>query len=110
MHAAPSHVSIMSRCVPACGGRYLGLYATEIEAAQAYDRESVSRRGLEAITNFDLGEYARLLSAEVHIALVCVLISSVMKCAIGCIVPRSALWMHRWGPCDSWRGVCLQRL
>ena len=46
-------------------GRYLGLYATEIEAAQAYDRESVARRGLEAVTNFDLGEYLHLLSAQV---------------------------------------------
>lgn len=44
--------------------RYLGLYTTELEAAQAYDRESVIRKGVEAITNFDLSHYMKLLSAE----------------------------------------------
>ena len=42
--------------------RYLGLFAKEIEAAQAYDRESVKRKGLKAITNFDISEYLELLS------------------------------------------------
>lgn len=35
-----------------------------MEAAQAYDRESVLRKGVEAITNFDLSEYIGLLSPE----------------------------------------------
>jgi hypothetical protein len=34
----------------------------EVEAAVAYDIESVQRRGLEAITNFALDEYTDLLS------------------------------------------------
>lgn len=42
--------------------RYLGLYTKEIDAAQAYDRESVKRKGLKAITNFDISEYLDLLS------------------------------------------------
>ena len=42
--------------------RYLGLFAKEVDAAQAYDRESVSRKGLKAITNFDICEYLDLLS------------------------------------------------
>ena len=44
--------------------RYLGLFTTELEAAQAYDRESVVRKGIDAITNFDLSHYMELLSAE----------------------------------------------
>lgn len=44
--------------------RYLGLFTTELEAAQAYDRESVTRKGVDAITNFDLSHYAELLSSE----------------------------------------------
>lgn len=48
--------------VTICGCRYLGLYTKEIDAAQAYDRESVMRKGLKAITNFDISEYLSLLS------------------------------------------------
>lgn len=44
--------------------RYLGLFSKEIEAAQAYDRESVRSKGLKAITNFDICEYLDLLSAQ----------------------------------------------
>ena len=44
--------------------RYLGLFTTELEAAQAYDRESVTRKGVDAITNFDLSHYAELLSSD----------------------------------------------
>jgi hypothetical protein len=38
------------------------ILSTEVEAAVAYDAESVQRRGLEAITNFALNEYTDLLS------------------------------------------------
>ena len=41
--------------------RYLGLFKDEIEAAIAYDREAVKRRGIHAVTNFDLSEYKDLL-------------------------------------------------
>lgn len=41
--------------------RYLGLYKEEVEAAIAYDKEAVRRRGIHAITNFDLSEYIDLL-------------------------------------------------
>ena len=41
--------------------RYLGLYKDEVEAAKAYDREAVLRRGIHAVTNFDLSEYMELL-------------------------------------------------
>lgn len=41
--------------------RYLGLYKDEIEAAIAYDKEAVRRRGIHAVTNFDLAEYIDLL-------------------------------------------------
>ena len=44
-----------------CADRYLGLFKEEIEAATAYDREAVKRRGIHAITNFDLAEYVDLL-------------------------------------------------
>jgi len=49
------------------GCRYLGLYAKEIDAAQAYDRESVKRKGLKAITNFDISEYLELLSTSLYL-------------------------------------------
>ena len=40
------------------------MFTTEVEAAQAYDRESVTRKGVHAITNFDLAHYTDLLSPE----------------------------------------------
>ena len=40
------------------------MFTTELEAAQAYDRESVARKGVDAITNFDLSHYTKLLSSE----------------------------------------------
>lgn len=47
---------------PSLDCRYLGLYSLEVEAARAYDRESVLRKGVQAITNFALSEYTDLLS------------------------------------------------
>ncbi|KAL3140248.1 hypothetical protein ABBQ38_004520 [Trebouxia sp. C0009 RCD-2024] len=44
--------------------KYLGLYKEEVEAAIAYDKEAVRRRGIHAITNFDLSEYIDLLDAS----------------------------------------------
>ena len=43
--------------------RYLGLFASEVEAAQAYDREAIQRRRLAACTNFDFTEYPELFCA-----------------------------------------------
>lgn len=40
------------------------MFTTELEAAQAYDRESVLRKGVEAITNFDLSHYTEHLSND----------------------------------------------
>ncbi|XP_075504072.1 AP2-like ethylene-responsive transcription factor At1g79700 [Primulina tabacum] len=40
---------------------YLGTYATQEEAATAYDMAAIQYRGLNAITNFDLSHYINLL-------------------------------------------------
>ena len=45
------------------------IVSTEVEAAVAYDAESVQRRGLEAITNFALDEYTDLLSERPFVVL-----------------------------------------
>ncbi|KAI3785960.1 hypothetical protein L1987_45086 [Smallanthus sonchifolius] len=39
---------------------YLGTYATQEEAATAYDLAAIENRGLNAVTNFDLSRYIKL--------------------------------------------------
>lgn len=42
---------------------YLGLFPSEVAAAQAYDRSAVSHHGVNAITNFAIGNYTAELAA-----------------------------------------------
>ncbi|CAL4999015.1 unnamed protein product [Urochloa decumbens] len=45
---------------------YLGTYATQEEAAVAYDMAAIEHRGLNAVTNFDVGHYVNHWHRHCH--------------------------------------------
>ena len=63
--AARLDPSLTSPSAPSARAQYLGLYDSEDLAAVAYDEEAVRQRGLDAVTNFNINEYAEIL-AEYH--------------------------------------------
>ncbi|KAL7120292.1 hypothetical protein ACP275_02G114600 [Erythranthe tilingii] len=51
-----------------CGNKYLylGTYSTQEEAAAAYDMAAIEFRGSNAVTNFDISNYANKLTTKVQ--------------------------------------------